>query len=518
MHKSAIKNNWLYIGILLIVFIISFIYIFDPKIDLNGDNCTYYLLAKSIASGKGFVDITSPALSPTNIFPPGYPLLMAVNMIITGPGIISQKIMNGLFLIIAIIILYILLNHLLNHKQLAFTISCISLINFYLYKFAKMMMSEMSFLLFSCLALYFYNATDEDQKPWKNYKFYLSIFCMAYIFHIRTQGVTLFLSLILYLLISKKWRHLLTAIPTYLLFLAPWMIRNRIRGLSNRYLRELLEVNPWRPEEGSASIFDLFKRLIDNVTMLVTKAIPDSLLPAINLNYDQPVSVGLVLLGIVILTIVIYGIFKLPKFKFLILGYIVANIIIIGFWSAPGGNRYLTTIIPFLYIGLILGLYHGAIHLIRYWKKTAGQFSPLWLLSISLLILPRLVELHQSARASYPSNYYNYFLIGAEINKKMPPNTVVCCRKPYLFYMFGNRYSCKYLFTQDDKQLIKKMVKDNVDYVILDQLGFSSTALYLYPAILKNKELFAVVIHLKNPDTMLFKFDREQARRLFPDS
>jgi len=516
--KYPIKNNWLYISILIIVFTMSFIYVFDPKIDLNGDNCTYYLLAKSIASGKGYIDIISPTLNPTNIFPPGYPLLMAVNMIITGGGIVTQKILNGLFLITAMIILYFLLNNLFSHKQVAFTIACVSLTNFYLYKFARIMMSEMSFLLFSCLALYFYIATDEDQKPWKNYKFYLSIFCLAYLFHIRTQGVALFLALIFYLLISRRWQHLLTAIPTYLLFLAPWMIRNRVRGLSNRYLHELFVVNPWRPEQGSASVSSLFTRFIDNVTMLITKAIPDSLLPVINLNYNQPASVGLVIFGIVTLALVVYGILKLPRFKFLLLGYIFANIIIIGFWSAPGGNRYLTAIIPFLYIGFILGIYHGVIHLIHYWKKTAGQFSPLWLLSISLLVLPRLAELHESAKAPYPSNYYNYFQIGREVSQKMPLNTVVCCRKPYLFYMFGNRYCYKYLYTQDDKQLIKGLIKANVDYVILDQLGYSSTALYLYPAILKNQQLFKVVIQLKNPDTYLLKFDRDRALQIYPDA
>lgn len=518
MPKSPVKKNWLYIGILIIVFILSFTYIFDPKIDLNGDNCTYYQLAKSITSGKGYVRITSPSLNPTNVFPPGYPLLMAINMIITGGDIISQKILNGLLLIAALIILYILLQKLLNDRQLAFVISCFSLINFYIYKFAKMMMSEMSFLLFSCLTLYLYTAADEDQKPWKNYKFYLSIFCLAYLFHIRTQGMALFFAFIFYFLIAKKWRHLLTAIPAYLLFLAPWMIRNKLRGISSRYLHELFVVNPWRPEEGTASISQLFSRFIDNVTMLITKAIPDSLLPVINVNYNQPASVGLVLLGLVTLAIVIYGILQLPRFKLLVLGYILANIIIIGFWSAPGGNRYLTTVIPFLYVGFILGIYHGATYLIHHWKKAAVTFSPLFLLSIGILVLPRLNELHKSAKASYPANYYNYFQISSEIGKKTPLNTVVCCRKPSLFYMFGNRYCCKYLYTQDDEQLIKELVNDNVDYVILDQLGYSSTARYLYPAILKNKDLFKAVIHLKNPDTILFEFDREQASQLYPDS
>ena len=68
-----------------------------------------------------------------------------------------------------------------------------------------------------------------------------------------------------------------------------------------------------------------------------------------------------------------------------------------------------------------------------------------------------------------------------------------------------------YAWTDDTTELIKGLVDSNSEYVILEQLGFSSTARYLYPAIQKNPDLFPIVMHLKNPDTYLFKFDREKA-------
>jgi hypothetical protein len=42
--------------------------------------------------------------------------------------------------------------------------------------------------------------------------------------------------------------------------------------------------------------------------------------------------------------------------------------------------------------------------------------------------------------------------------------------------------------------------------VIIEQLGFSSTAKYLVPAVQKNPDKFEVVYQLKNPDTYLLKF------------
>ena len=66
----------------------------------------------------------------------------------------------------------------------------------------------------------------------------------------------------------------------------------------------------------------------------------------------------------------------------------------------------------------------------------------------------------------------------------------------------------------DHKAVLREMVKSGADYVVLDQLGFSSTALYLYPAIQKNPELFYPVVHLTLPDTYLLQFDRKKAAEM----
>jgi hypothetical protein len=59
---------------------------------------------------------------------------------------------------------------------------------------------------------------------------------------------------------------------------------------------------------------------------------------------------------------------------------------------------------------------------------------------------------------------------------------------------------------------LKGLIDANVDYVVLEQLGYSSTARYLYPAIQKHPECFTPVMHLENPDTYLLQFDRDKAQ------
>ncbi len=50
------------------------------------------------------------------------------------------------------------------------------------------------------------------------------------------------------------------------------------------------------------------------------------------------------------------------------------------------------------------------------------------------------------------------------------------------------------------------MTDKDVDYVILEKLGYSSTNRCLFPAIKRYPEKFKIVKHLKDPDTYLIKF------------
>ena len=65
------KNRAIYIGLLIIVWACAYVYIFNEKIDINGDNCRYYTFASSLASGQGYADISAPHPSPHQCLSPG---------------------------------------------------------------------------------------------------------------------------------------------------------------------------------------------------------------------------------------------------------------------------------------------------------------------------------------------------------------------------------------------------------------------------------------------------------------
>ena len=140
MTKFLKSPNLLWGIALFAIFVISFSYVFDSKINLNGDNCYYFIYATSLAQGNGYADMLGKA---TAHFPPGYPLLMAPLRMVTD-SIVTQKILNGAFLFVGVMLLFSIMVRAGFKRSLAFLACSAVLVTPHLLEFATMMMSEAS--------------------------------------------------------------------------------------------------------------------------------------------------------------------------------------------------------------------------------------------------------------------------------------------------------------------------------------------------------------------------------------
>jgi len=499
-----------YIIGIIIVFIISFSYTFDSKLDMNGDNAYYYMLAKSIAGGHGYKDIGNIDMPATNIFPPGYPLLMSPIMLVTD-SIFPQKIMNGLFLLFSVILLFLWIVKLGKSENLAFVVSVIILLNATLLYFSTIMMSELPFIFFSMLSLYMLMSINYDKPFFKDKYFYLLIIFATYSTLIRSQGIALIPAVIICFLFAKKWKHCLGFIGGFIICSIPWTIRNSIAGIGgNRYMQQILVANHLRPDEGTVTMEEFIKRGFDTVGMLISKAVPNVVMPYKEIDYSVAATFGDWMYGIILLSIIGIGFWQFKQYKWFLFAYILAVGAILFTWSAPSGARYITTLLPFLEMGVVIGLF-TIISWIFVKMKWKMKFSPLILLVLCFFSFPQVKERRLISQYPFPPNMKNYIAIAEQMKREGLKDKVVSSRKPSLFYVFSNTHVCGYLYTADRKALIEGLVNDRADYVVLEQLGYSSTGLYLYPAIQNNPELFELISHIPNPDTYLLRFDREKA-------
>ncbi len=494
-----IKNsNIPWIAALLVIAVAVFVFVFNPKPDFNGDNCYYYTNATSLVGGKGYSDMFG---QPTNNFPPGYPLLMAPLRMVTD-SIVAQKVLNLCFLFAAVVMLFLLLVDKGFKRSLAFLAGAAVLVTPHILEFSTIMMSEASCIFFIVLSLWLYMHLPRDEASlWRSSCFYLFLFSLVFVYHIRTQAVAVVAAFIFTMLLERRWRVATVTILAFLAGCLPWIIRNAALGLGqSRYVSQID-----------------FSKFLDTALMLLFKAIPESIIPFININYKEELSFLLLLFALVWLAVIIYGFYKMGRLCMPLLLMFIVTIVIISSLDTPSSYRYLIILFPVITAALFVGLWSLGTLALRPLKR---EF-PVWLLT--LLFVPMFMQtdnfskhtiwgLYVYGRMPLPSKFYNYREVSlrlAEIDRY----AIVATRKPELFYIYSGVKARYFLETTDEARLIENLLDGGVKYVVLDQLGMDATFEYLYPCVRNHPELFTTLVTVKNPDTYLLYFDRDGARQ-----
>lgn len=511
MKKSI---AYILLSVFTLFFIALFVYTLDPKLDLNGDNAIYIQLARNMADGLGYSNVsTSGVASPASHFPPGYSAVLSAAMFLGVNSLMGFKILNGIFLFLSLVLLGFMMSKITRQGYLVFSMAILTVLCPILMHFAGIVMSEMSYMFFvmlSLFALFRYGGGSGRfafvRSPW----FYLSIVSAVAAYHIRTVGASVMFAVVVFYLFRREWLAAAGSAVGMGLLMLPWMIRNSVCGVKSRYMDTIMVVNPWRPEEGNiGSVGELFGKMLQNFDETVIKGFKEILFPFVQVDYGQTSGVMAVAGGVAILAVVLVGAWNSGKLGPALTAFIIANIGLFALWHGGNGARYVTPIAPMLYFCF----YYGVFVVIRIAVKDRVPDNTPYLLLLLLLALPMIPPVqrqHKIAMQPYPVQYQQYFAVAEEIQRQAPAGTVVCCRKPELFKFYApDIYTTNYLYTADADELLQNLVDKNVDYVVLDNLGYSSTPRYLLPAINNRSGYFSTVWHLQNPDMYVLKFDRK---------
>lgn len=507
--------------ILLAVFVAYFAFVFsstvDPKLDLNGDNAHYIQLARNIADGHGYAAVRPDGTTLlASHFPPGYSAILSVFITLGFDTLMSFKVINGIFLLFSLIGLSFLTWKLTGQRYLVLAISALTILSPQLMHFAGIVMSEMSYLLatmLSILSLYLYDRYKGEKKFYTSPWFYTAILFAVGAYYIRTVGASIMFALVVFYLFRKEWLASVASIVSMFLLLLPWSMRNAAAGVESRYLGMIMTVNPWRPEDGNVeTVGDMIEKMIVNVDETVIKGFKEILFPFIELNYNESSGIVAILGGVVIIAIMIWGAWNLKTFRWMMIAFFAANIGLFALWHGGNGSRYVVPIAPFIYTLFYVGVYFLVKTLM---KDRLKQDSLCGLLPL-VMMLPMYGPIkmqHDIVAQPYHPAYINYFAIAEQMEEGAKGTYVVSSRKPELFKIYApSMFTTRYLYDKNPDKVVIDMIDRNVDFVVLDQLGYSSTALYLYPAIQKHIDLFHLAAHLPNPDTYLFRFDKEKAK------
>jgi len=503
--KDTFYENFIYMIIITILFLGVYGYIFDKKLDLNGDNAYYYVLGKAVSQGEGYVNIANVNKSPNNHYPPGYPFILSLFMHISY-SIIFLKLINGIFLLISLYLFYYLFNYFSQSSKIAFVTVFFLLLNSHLLLFGTMLMSEVSFILLSFLCIYLVHKTDLKNNLFRNPHMYLILITLVGSYYIRSTGLALFVGLILYFLLNKYWKAAVFIAIGFITLAIPWIIRGQKLGGSS-YIKPLIMINPYRVELGNADMADYFNRIIANVSRYITREIPNSSLPFIEVNYLSDIDPLEWLIGLPVLALIVYGLYKLGRRGLIIISYLVATFGILLLWPEVWlGIRFILPIVPFLFFALIMGVYHGMNYVLSRFKSTV-KFNILILLIFALAFITPIQSIHLKAKIDYPNAWKNYFSAAGWFKRNNIKDVIVICRKPMLFHINSGTYTSTFIYSKDEEEVLNDLNRRYTDYVILDNLGYRQTYEYLFPVINNHKENFKMVFKLENPDTYLLKYN-----------
>lgn len=475
------REFWL----LLTVYVVLSILLFDPKLNTGGDNARYVILAESLSRFKGFLDLHLPGSPAHTQYPFGFPLLLVPFMWLFDKKFVILKLIPLLCGVGSFIFSYLLTKKIFRREWLLPVLVFVS--TPILIEYNHWLFSEMPFIFFSLGSLYFLTRHREAKKY-----FYLGTFFAVYAYFIRSAGITLILGIALALAYKKDWKNLVIFAVIFLIPFALWQYRNSRIPQEWSYLQQLMSKDPYHPDAGTASALDLLNRIGSNFSLYLFSVLSLSLMPKV----AGPLFAGLI--GVVVFCGVVQAlILRLKRLDFIDFYFLFALALLLVWPRVWSGDRFLLPVLPLV----ILYIFISARSLFEKLKFRYGLtvFAGLILVVNLFFIVP---AIGSGYRTDYPIGWRHYFEVCRWAKANIPAAAVIMARKPEFVYLFSGRRSSLYSFTKDEGRLAGEI--SGVDFILFDGM-FSQTIEFLLPIIRKQPERFPIVYQTARPECYLLK-------------
>ncbi len=486
--------------IFLLIYVILSILLFDPKLFTGGDNAVYVILGEAIAAGKGYKNIYQPDEPPHTQYPPGFPLLLSFGILIFNSNIILLKMLIFFTGIAGLFFMSGIVSEVFKEKTKLIMLFFVSIPIFIIYN--HWILSEIPFLCFSLGAIYFARKNEVRN----NLVFFLvsSVFSVGSFF-IRTAGISLIIAFAVYLIIKKRYLHLLLYCTIFLALFIPWEVRNAHIPDNTGYLAQLLAKNPYQMEAGRIGLIDLIGRLWDNFVLYTFKILPQTVLPLLKSELLQAIT------GAILVILCIIGfIRRLSNISLIELYFIFAVGVLLAWPVVWSSDRFLLPIIPLMIIYIFVALFwfQGRIKakkLVLIFTVVVAMLNVFEIIpQVRVSMMNKFAYLKNNRYAGYPVDWRHYFETIEWIDRNVSGDMVIMARKPEFVYLLSRHKSLCYPFTADNKKVTEAI--RNADYIILDGFQWTGTTYrYLLPVLRQAPENYDIVYKTRPPEFFLLK-------------
>ncbi|MBI3653787.1 MAG: glycosyltransferase family 39 protein [Acidobacteria bacterium] len=422
------------------------------------DNSMYLVSAKALSEGHGYHLINHPDAPVANMFPIGYPAVLAVALkfvALDATGITFLRSLSAFACLVFLWLGYRLLRRYLAPKRAAVMTFLIGLIPWVMF-WSGQIFSECFFALWTTAAVLLATKSvgeesESDSRWWLNIALAGLFAGLAML--TRTVGFTVIGGIGLTLLVNRNWRKLSVFAVTSGLVMVPWLVWSILSapggGSVNNYMGWVSNHFGWR--KPAANLWSLISQDAPFLCFAPGGTpVGQDLLAQVHLAWLFPA------MGLLVSLIFLIGLVILLKRRDVVAWCLVSYLSVVILYPFEGTFRFLMPIYPLLAVPFITGAR-------LLWQRRQFLRVPQKVLSAALIILLILnglsaglvdfltvANVYAFGHFSGPLAARNWKDITAAnewIKQNVPEDGVVVSVYAYGVYLFTNRATISTLFT-----------------------------------------------------------------------
>ena len=484
----------------------------SPTIHTGGDNAAYMSLARSLAADGAYVEEWHPGAPPHTKYPPLYPALLALMILMGAKAWGTFKAASVLFTGLAVAACYLWVRKARGPRAAVAVTTLFAVAPAVLFS-AQWILSDPLFLFLTLTSLWLLTSgRDAPVLP-----LLLGAAATIAAYFTRSAGLPLVVAVAVWLALQKRWKPLGVFAGV---FAIPGLLWQRRAG--SDYVSEFWLVQPYVPDLGRVGPVDLLERVAENLWTYTTEFVPTGLTGL------EGVPAGV--LGVVVAVLAAAGWLRrvragpgLSEIFFLLYAALV-----LAWPQVWSGDRFALPLFPLLllYAGESLAL------ILRRWRE--GNHEPegstgrsLWparavvVAVASTFLIPagmtwkrragavegcRVVVATAGPMSCTQHVVSQFHTMSLWAGRNLPEGSVVFSRKPRLFHAFSGLPSITFPLTIDGQSLLRQADSLNVAYLVYGNWD-NTSRLYVDPVLRASPHRFCVLVQLgyagERPITML---------------
>jgi len=464
-----------YLVIAIIAVTIYYASFLSHEIWIRADSASYLLLGRSIAAGKGYVDHYYPRPQIDSISPPGYPFLLSTAIRIFGDNLLLLRILTMAMVALSLVPLAGLLRQYLDGKDLIFAFLLFALNPLFVH-LTNMLITDAPYMLFSLSAVFLLNKGGKLTYT----KVLLAVLAIIAGYYIRTAGLFLYISLIIYLLMRKERKYLPVVILLGLSIL-PWVIH--VLKYDSGYNTVFMMRNPYNLSLGTITVSDIFLRALANIKYYIGKVTADLIFfPCFkDITFGNLIFPVKVFLSSVFSLLFIAAFFNYVRRKGVGLAeiYVFIYCAVLIFWTYHD-ERFLIPIYPFFLIYLLI-----------FFKKPRIMFAGK-IVVFALFFGLIMGNVEEIRGVSGKESSGSFFETVEWIRAHTPPDAIIMSWDIAGMYLYSGRKGVPLRQRGGAAGAINTIEENDVRYIVMDKVGLtiagkkqSNFDIYLRPILEK---------------------------------